>query len=229
MMNRLAAALLLAWTLLLTGCGTQLKMALRDDEEKLTPVSKPVYLMTATLKNNYRTSFQPELFTVHVERSGGKESSDKLNFTVDGRAKQESDSPKVGNSYFLRMQLDPGRYEIRGLSSMGRSFPIIGFYFTPLHLPLETGTSGVFYLGHVTATIRERQGSEFKAGATLPLIDQAIAGASGGSFDVEISDRLATDEAAFRSQFPALAGVEIKRAILPPFDRAKAQQWWEAH
>jgi hypothetical protein len=47
--------------------------------------------------------------------------------------------------------------------------------------------------------------------------------------DVEITDEFATDEGAFRSKFPALAGVTITKAILPAFDRAKAQQWWEAH
>ena len=44
------------------------------------------------------------------------------------------------------------------------------------------------------ATVRERTGNEFKAGPSLPLIDQAIAGASGGIFDVDISDRWDTDE-----------------------------------
>ena len=84
-------------------------------------------------------------------------------------------------------------------------------------------------IGHIEATVRERQGDEFKAGSSIPLIDQAVVGASGGTFDVAITDALSTDEALFRSKFPALTNVEIKRAILPPFDRLKAQQWWEAH
>jgi len=76
-------------------------------------------------------------------------------------------------------------------------------------------------------TVRERQGNEFKAGASIPLIDQAVVGASGGTFDVEISDQFATDEALFRDKFVALKDIEIRKAILPPFDRAKAQKWWE--
>jgi hypothetical protein len=79
-------------------------------------------------------------------------------------------------------------------------------------------------VGHVWATVRERQDNEFKAGPVVPLIDQAVAGASGGTFDVETTDEFATDEAAFRSKFPALAGVEMAKAILPGFDRNKAQQ-----
>ena len=106
---------------------------------------------------------------------------------------------------------------------------IIGYFFTPMHSPLEAKERGIFYLGHINATVRERQGDEFKAGRTIPLIDQAIAGASTGTFDVAITDEFATDEALFRSKFPALEGVAIKKAILPTFDRAKAQKWWEAN
>ncbi len=204
-------------------------MAFENDEERLTESSKPVFLMTATLKNSYRTSYQPKLIVVNVEKAGAKDAADRLNFTMDEKAKNESDNPEVGSSYFLRMQLDPGRYEIRGLTSMGRSFPINGFFFAPMHSAVESSRPGVFYLGHVSATVRERQGNEFKAGPSIPLIDQALAGASGGTFDIEISDRLSTDEATFRSKFPALRGIEIQKAILPAFDRAVAQRWWEAN
>lgn len=204
-------------------------MAFESDEERLTESSKPVFLMTATLKNAYRTSFQPKLIVVNVEKEDAKDAADRLNFTMDEKAKNESDNPEVGSTYFLRMKLDPGRYEIRGLTSLGRSFPINGFFFAPMHAPFESSRPGVFYLGHVTATVRERQGNEFKAGPSIPLLDQAIAGASGGTFDIEILDRLSTDETTFRSKFPALQGTEIKKSILPPFDREVAQKWWEAN
>lgn len=213
----------------LSGCATPTKMAFQDDAERLTDKSKPVFLMTATIKNSYRTSFQPKLLVVNVEKVGAKESSDRFNFTMDDKARNESDSAYIGNNYLLRLELDPGRYEIRGLTSLARLFLINGFFFTPLHLPLEVKEPGVYYLGHVNATVRARQENEFKAGPSIPLIDQAIVGASTGTFDVEITDEFATDESVFRSNFPALATVPIQRAILPSFDRVKAQQWWEAH
>jgi hypothetical protein len=219
----------IAAAIVLSGCATRTKMAFENDEERLTEASKPVFLMTATLKNTYRPSFQPKLLVVHIERPGAKDAADRLNFTMDQKAKNESDTPEAGSTYLLRLQLEPGRYEIRGLTSLGRSFPINGFFFAPLHSPLESARSGVFYLGHVAATVRERQGNEFKAGPSLPLIDQAVAGASGGTFDIEISDQFSADEAAFRTRFPALTGVQIQKAILPPFDRTAAQRWWEAH
>ena len=112
---------------------------------------------------------------------------------------------------------------------MASSFPIHGSFFAPLHTTITVGEPGVYYLGHVNATVRERKGEEFKAGPSIPLIDQAIAGASGGTFDIDITDGFDKDEALFRAKFPALAGVKITKAILPAFDRAKAQAWWQAN
>jgi hypothetical protein len=228
-MNRLFAFVAIFFVLVLSGCATRLPMAFEDDLDRITEKSKPVFLMTATLKNTYKTSFQPRLLVVNVEKPDAKDASDRLNFKIDDKAKDETDSANTGNSYLLRLELDAGRYDIVGLTSLASSFPINGFFFAPLHSSIEVKEPSVFYLGHVNATVRERQGNEFKAGPSIPLIDQAIAGASGGTFDIEITDNFVVDEALFRSKFPALVGVTIKKAILPAFDRAKAQQWWEIH
>jgi hypothetical protein len=127
------------------------------------------------------------------------------------------------------MQLEQGEYVIRGLTGMASIFPINGFYFAPMHSKLQVTKPGIYYIGHVEASVRERQGDEFKAGPSIPLIDQAVAGASGGTFDIEISDQWEKDEPKFRARFPVLNNVAVQKAILGPFDRAKAQQWWEAN
>jgi len=203
-------------------------MAFSDQSNSTIKPDKAVYLMTATIKNSYKTSHQPKLIVAHVEKGIVANSSDRLNFKIDDSGKIESDTPE-GSTYLLRMELDKGDYVIQGLSSMSSSFPIHGFYFTPIHENLVSSVPGVFYLGHIEANVRERQGEEFKAGPSIPLIDQAIAGASTGTFDVEISDQWATDEAKFKEKFPVLVNTPIAKAILPPFDRVKAQQWWEAN
>jgi hypothetical protein len=223
--------LLIAFAIVLgvSGCATPAKMAFQDEREQAAEKQNPVFLMTVTLKNIYKTSFQPRLLVLHVEKPEAKEAADKLNFVMDEKGKSETDSVDSGNHYLLRFELNPEKYEIRGLTSRARNFLLVGHFFTPMHSPLEAKEPGVFYLGHVNATVRERQGNEFKAGSTIPLIDQAAAGASGGTFDVEITDEWSTDEAAFLSKFPALTGVTIQKTILPAFDQAKAQQWWESH
>ena len=220
---------ILALVALVSGCATRTKMAFGDDVEKFTEASKPVLLMSVNLKNAYNTSHQPKLLVVNVEKPDAKDASERLNFTMDEKAAVLSDNPEVGNNYLLRLELDPGAYKIVGLTSTSRAFLINGFFFTPVHSDVVINRPGVFYLGHVNATVRERVGEEFKAGPSVPLIDQAIVGASGGTFDVSISDEFSTDEESFRSRFPALKGVAITKSVLSPFDRAKAQAWWQDH
>ncbi len=210
---------------LLVGCASPTNMPALDTT--YVESEKPVFLMTATLKNNYKPSHTPKLLVVNVERDIVTGKADRLNFKMDKKAKMESDDPHTGNNYLLRMDLEAGNYVIRGLTSQSFSFPIHGMFFAPMHSEVTADGPGIYYLGHVDATVRERQGEEFRAGAVIPLIDQAVAGASGGSFDVEISDQWVTDEQLFKSNFPALANKEVIKAILPQFDRDNAQQWWE--
>lgn len=223
----LAAAAMAGTALLLAGCATPTDMALKNDADVLKSDAKPLYLMTATIRNSYKPRYQPKLLVVNVLRAGGKESTDRLNFKIDEKARAETDSEIEGSTYFMRMELEPGNYEIKALTSLGRAFPVNGFFVTPVNGELKVGERGVYYLGHIEASVRERVGKEFAAGPALPLIDQAVTGASTGSFDVEISDRFDKDETAFRTRFPALKGVNISKAVLPPFDRAKAQERWD--
>src|SRR5437660_3897275 len=214
---------LAAWLLplpgLLAGCATPTKMAYSDEFKTVVKPSDAVFLMTATLKNTYHPSFQPQLLLVNVEKAGAKEKADRFNFTMDKQARlKEADSHEEGNWYLLRLELPPGQYVIRGLTCLSRHFPIIGAFFAPLHEELT-----------VTQPGRERTGGEFKAGPSIPLIDQAAAGASGGTFDVLVSDRWGVDEATFRSTFAPLGNARVEKAILQPFNRALAQDWWEKH
>ena len=127
------------------------------------------------------------------------------------------------------MELDPGSYELVALTSTAITFPVFGQFVIPVHSDLVVEKPGVFYLGHLDSTVRERQDDEFRAGPQIPLLDQAVSGASGGTHDVFITDQFAADEPVFRTKFPALKDAVITKVILPPFDRARAQAWWEAH
>ena len=229
MLDRLLAKALLACAVLLAGCATRTPMAFENDTDSFDPGGKPVFLMTATFKNSYRTWFQPKAVVLHVERAGAKERKDRLNFVMDDKAKEEADTEIEGNTYLVRMALANGDYVIQGFTGFSGRFPIRGMFFAPLHADAVSAGHGVFYLGHIDATVRERQGNEFRAGPPLPLIDQAVAGFSGGTFDVTVSDHFDTDTITFRDKFPALRDVAIQKAVLPGFDRGKAQKWWEDH
>jgi hypothetical protein len=212
---------------LLSGCATPTKLAFAKDPNTPPKADDRIFLMTATLRNSYHTSHQMKLLVVNVEKANAKTSAERLNFTIDDSAKSESDSAILGNSYFLALKLEPGGYVIRGLTARSITFPTNTLFFAPLHADLQVTGPGVFYLGHIDATVRERQNNEFKAGPTIPLIDQAAGGASGGTFDIEISDNWETDKTRFLAKFPALKAVTVTKTVLPPFDRAKAQEWWE--
>lgn len=215
--------------LLLAGCATTIDMPFADNSHAKPDPGKAIYLMTVTMKNVYHTSYQPDLVVVNVERSVVKSKADRFNFEMDDQGTDETGSSKSGNTYLVRMQLDPGGYVIVGLSCLNRQFPIIASFFAPLHEKLSVTAPGVYYLGHVDATVRERVGNEFKAGPSIPLIDQAVAGASGGTFDIAISDSWGVDQVQFDDKFPGLRDVVVNKQIMAPFDRAFAQKWWEEH
>jgi hypothetical protein len=230
MFKQLLFSTALVSSLMMTGCATRTPQAFEKDSDVLSVTSHPVYLMTATIKNDYKDYYEPHLLVVNIVKAGATDSSGRLNFTMDDKARWDENDSVDGNKYLLRMQLPPGQYELVGLTALTRRFPIAGSYFVPIHAQLEVRPGGdVFYIGHVDATVRERKGNEFKAGASIPLIDQAVVGASSGTFDVTISDAFDTEEAVFRGKFNGLKQILIQRKILPPWDRALAQSWWEAH
>lgn len=206
---------------LLTGCASTRPMALQEGE-KITPESNPIYLVSVAIRNNYKDSYQPAIQWVEMEQKG-----ERMPFMVDERTDYPPLAGGKGTGALLRMQFEPGSYTLRGLYATINTFLIRATYFIPIHAPIDVNARGVYYLGHVKATLRERKGEEFKAGPSIPAIDQAVAGASGGSWDIEIVDRFDADEKIFRSRFPALAGKPIQKRILPPFNRAVAQKWWE--
>jgi len=228
MSSRPVAAVAIAAVLCCSACATVMKMPYAKGAPPMDR-SKALFLMTATLRNVYKTSYQPKILVVNVEREGATEAKDRFNFKMDDEGRAEDESPLVGNNYLIRMDLGPGTYVIRGITCLNNSLFVHASFFAPLHERLVVTGPGVYYLGHADATVRERAGNEFKAGPPVPLIDQALAGASGGTFDVTISDRWEQDRARFGIAFPILRGVGARSAILAPFDRGTAQAFWEAH
>ena len=233
MTRRTLALLSLIFTLMFAGCASLQPMAYGDGGEKPADPTKSVALLTITVRNSHGPRHQPELIAVRIEpvgmAVGSKEGEVKpIAFRLDDRGADLTYDREKGNSYLLRMELEPGQYVLRLFTGMSRAFPVVAQYILPLHSDFTMTSPGVHYLGHVAATVRERQDNEFRAGPLIPLMDQALAGASTGTFDIVIEDRQETDEAKFRQTFPALQSVPIGKAILPPFDRQKAQQIWDA-
>ncbi|WP_448251001.1 hypothetical protein [Ottowia oryzae] len=163
---------------------------------------KAVYLLMVTLENSYRPSFHPRLQTVVVDRRVGDKWEGNL-ISADLHGIVVVPGAAV-NSYAARLELEPGEYVLRRLNANGMVFPIQGTFEVPLYANLSVREpTGVFYLGNVRATVREAKDGELKAGPVIPLIDQAVAGASGGTFEVTITDAWRTDEAVFPKPVPS--------------------------
>jgi len=221
--KRVIGILLLA---LITGCATPMQPALTNATEKLDLGDDCLVLLTAELANDYKPTYQPEAIVLNVETQDPKDSKDRLNFLTDKEGTFVSQSM---NKYIFRARLKPGKYVLRGIMGSSGLFPVRGMFFAPLHCEIEAKKGEVMNLGKVVARTRERQGNEFRSGPVIPLIDQAVTGFSGSTFEVQTLPGQEEDLARMKLLFPALRTAQIVDEPLPPFNREAAQKWWEAH
>jgi len=222
--------ILLLFISLLVGCAdiNSRPMALSKTTGVPPAPDKAILLMSVTLGNDYRKIYKPELQSVTVAPAQGDPKS-KIHFNVDKTTKIENKANDKTNKYIVSLELEKGKYSLEFLRANPASIFFPGsFYDAPLLLPLDVDRSGLIYIGNVKAIIRERVEGEFRAGPLVPLLDQAIVGASGGTFDISVNDDYDSDILIFKDKYPALQTAEIFRQIMPEFDRSKAQSWWEA-
>ena len=223
MIKKMLAAASAALVLLLAaGCASIKPMPFKDASERLADKKNPIYLMTVTLENQLRKAFQPTLQAIDLMKKAGPDKWERVGFSIDMEGRFLNEPVPSGEGYAVRMELEPGEYEIRLLYASSYAVLTNSIFEVPMASPLVVREGrGVFYLGNVRATMRARKPGDLVAGPSLPILGQEMAGVPGGSFDVVISDRQAADEAIFRSKFPALASTPIRKAILPPPDPAR--------
>jgi len=198
-----AALCLLAAILGLSGCSTG--MALDAKKPGPAAANKVVALFTLRMENRVNTSFQPEVLKVKME-AGGKEKT----FSV---TKPHRQGKNDYNEYLISVELAPGGGSLKRVEGTAARFPILPKFGFPVGARFALG-GGVTYLGHVTMTNRKRTGGEERAGSIFPLIDQAVSGFAGGTFDITVTDQSTTDLPDFLSAYPALQGVPIAKSIM---------------
>jgi hypothetical protein len=124
------------------------------------------------------------------------------------------------NEYLISIGLPPGEYTLIEIRGLNRKFPISAVSSIPMYTSFELKPNSMIYLGRVEAVIHQRKDdSELRAGPVIPLIDQAVAGFSGGTFHVQILDNYDADLAFFRQTYPALEKFAVDRAVLPPWKK----------
>lgn len=222
-----AAILTILSALALGGCATPGQVAFNKNSTTLPDQSQAVILLATTMKNINKPHFQPAADVLYVETPNANKKADRINFVMDRDGTVKEGGKTV---YLYRGMLKPGRYVIPGILGTTGNFLIHASCFLPMHSDLVVDQPGIYYLGRVDGVIRPREDTkEFKAGSSIPLIDQAVAGISNGTWEVHIYDDTSEDLALYRQRFPVLRSANIQMHVLRPFNRARAQKWWEQH
>lgn len=188
------------------GCAN--KMALSKGQSNIDTAGNSIVLLPVKVSNKIRSVYQPDLQIAYLE---GKEAQRVA--VNDGLFKEEKETFKDS---LLSFSLKPGSYTLTQITGNY----MIPFFLNancviPVQGSFEVKPNSVTYLGHINAAIVElTTGEEPRAGGLFPLMDQAMAGFSTGTFRVVIEDRYAEDVANYRSEYPGLQGVTIEKAVL---------------
>lgn len=183
-------------------------MALTEGTSQLNTSEKSVALMTLRMSNQYVPAYEPNPVWLEVLDANQKGSQFDLD---DAHDSQENKY----NEYLVSFQLSPGHYtlgEVAGNTGFW-SFPFVGRFLFPMDLEFDLMPGAIVYIGHVEMNNRERNGDEPRSGSIFPLIDQSVTGFSGGTFDIEVTDRFEEDLATFAEAYPLLKDHDVKKAI----------------
>lgn len=197
------------------GCVTMKPMALsREAPAPSLDPQQSLALATLRLANVYKTGYQPHAKSLTVKGQGEK--GERLTFDLGTPFKASAVETDQFEEFLVSMALPPGAYAVTTSHATASGFFILGNGLVEINSPFMLGPAQAVYLGRIDVTRRERVGDEPRAGIVIPLIDQAVSGFAGGTFDVKIVDRYDEDLAIMRAQFPALEKVTVEKQILPP-------------
>ncbi len=222
-MNRAIAAVAASCALgLLSGCATTKPMALSKDVQKIDLTQESIALMTVRVGNTYKTGYQPRLRYVAIRADDAEKKV--TSFQIGELLARDESEANQFEEAAVSFSLPPGKYQLRTVGVASQSLLTPGNGMVPIFTRFEVKPGQVLYLGRIEAVRRERKDdSELRAGLAIPLIDQAVSGYSGGTFDVAISDSYEKDLDTLRKLYPALAGVEVTKAMLPKWRKPSDQ------
>lgn len=212
-------------TVLFSGCANYQTMALKKGQGMISTTTASVVLLTVEVSRPDGSRYQPNPAIILVS---AMQVDDRDQATLFRFSRKDDLVQVNGHAVYLSsMALAPGHYRIDGISGVANAFPFIGQFFIPVLAEFDVKPQSVSYLGHVKATMRERRDGEFRAGSSVPIIDQSATGMISHTWDVEIEDRYESDMVTFRKQIPALEQLAVQSEPLPAWDRSAAQRLWD--
>jgi len=195
----------LAVAVVASGCRSD--MALNSDMGPNSLKGKSIALFTLSTSNSYKTTFKPRVFAVEVATPGAGDPCKYAPDELPGFAGE-------AEGYLISVEAQPGGSIVREVSGTASGPLICGRFAFPADARFDVPKDSVTYVGHIDMVNRQRHGNEPRSGPITPLIDQAVAGFSGGTFDIIITDKSATDIPSFVQAYPCLRDVQIRKAIM---------------
>lgn len=216
-MSRFRLVLILCLALMVAGCAGH-KMALAKGQSGKDIANKSIALLSVKVSNRNVPKCQPDI-TGALLCPQSETCSRPLPFfhkteeaykSVEGSFKE----------YLLSFDLDPGTYDLRWIGARYSNILVEAGGKVPLDMKIDFLPNKIVYLGHLDVVLREKNNdNETRAGSLFPLIDQAAAGFSSGTFDVVVEDKYDEDMMAFVSEYPVLRDIKVERSLLPKWTR----------
>jgi hypothetical protein len=192
------------------GCANVSKMPLQEKSKgELSLAQKSILVAKVTIKNENKPGQQPTICCVFVK----KEKKD-FSFTEPLLV---NDAGEQGKTYIISAAVEPGETNINMIRFF-RQVPLLVFAMAdlPFHQVIDVPANKVVYLGNINAVIKPRENdSQPRAGSVLPLVDQAVAGFSSGTFTATVTDQYDQDIQQVKQKFPKVAGFEFVNMTLP--------------
>lgn len=204
----------------LTGCANLQPMAL-SGTKPIDVSSESIGLIKIKISNKAKPTYQPNLMGVDFWKNNNPDLDFRFQPTNIFLTKE--DKFKV---YLISIKLKPGSYTLRGLLENYQSLFVHAMAYAPLQIEnIIIKPNTVSYLGSIETTVRDKFDNEdtFSAGSVVPLLDQALAGFSYGTFDISVHDNFEEDIIIFKNTFPQLKNVAIQKNIMAQWHRDKAK------
>jgi hypothetical protein len=196
--------LLIHGAFVLNGCVSWEPMALDKNLLELDISKESIAIFTLKMSNQYKKSYRPKLETIQTQLTDKKEYYTFQDMKCNYR-----------NEYIISLQLPPGEYEFIHFYGSSRTDWIHGKFYLKLNKSFKLEQNKIVYLGYIDAIIRKKKSAdEISAGFALPLIDQAVAGFSDGTFEVNIYDNFDNDIKIIERNYPAIRDYKIEKMIL---------------
>lgn len=208
MYKTLSRLVLVALMGVFAGCANVSKMPLNDTASAVDVSQKSILVAKLTITNVNKPGHQPNLLAVFLNQN-----EKDLSFTQPTLI---ADMDERGKEYFISMQAEPGKATLK-LARFLRQIPLLlnAMADLPFEYEIEVPANQVVYIGNINAVIKPRGEDQPRAGLVIPLIDQAVAGFSNGTFDVQITDNYDEDIEELRAKYPYLASREVAKIVLP--------------